>query len=434
VIEPMANTKRESVSRRRFFRGVLSASAAVATLAQTKTVLAQSLEKLSSGLGKPGAIDADGGYWAKIRNQFMLEDGLAYLNTATFGPTPRLIVDAMGEYWRLLAVNPNENSAIFQERQDQIRAKAAAFIGATPDEVALTRNTTEGTTILAHGLDLKAGDEILMTAYEHPSLHETWTRHAKRFGLVLKEVQFPMPPTKQQILDAFAAATTNRTRVYHFANPLGEYGVFTPVKELVAMAHSKQILCFVDAAHSPGLAQFSVADWGVDGISCNAHKWLCGAAGAGLLYVRKDLQDRIWPNISISAENLKGARRYDQLSRRPWPCVMAFEDILDWHIALGRTRLESRAKALGTYLRAKAVEIPNVIMETPMDPTMSSGTTTLGIKGVDGAHMKEYLRQKYDAYVTGGGKGIRVSTHFFNTYEQADRVLSGLRDLSKGVS
>ena len=423
------------ISRRSFFNGVLSGSAlAAGTLTEVKSAFAQSVQKLTEPHKPHSGWETDDGYWAKVRNQFMLEEGFAYLNTGTLGPTPRPVVTAMNEYWRLMAVNPNENSLIFQDRQEQIRIKAAAFVGVSPDEIAITRNTTEGTTILVHGLDMKAGDEVLITQYEHNSLRETRFRHAKRFGYTVKEVQFPMPPTNAQIISAFEAAITPRTRVIHLANPLGGYGCFTPVKQLAEIAHSKNILCFVDGAHCPGMVQMNISDWGIDGFACNSHKWLCGAAGAGLLYVRKDLQDRIWPNISIAHTDPKGARKYDDLSRRPWPVVAAFEDILDFHLAIGRARLEQRTRALGSYLRRNAAEIPKVKVYTPMDPAMSCGSSTIGIDGVPGGKLKEYLRQKYDAYVPSGRSSLRISTNFFNTFEQCDRVLKALKELSSGVA
>src|SRR6266852_3268241 len=326
-----------AVSRRGFFNGMFGASALTATtLTEVKTAFAQSVQTLGEHKPRNG-WDSDDGYWAKVRDQFMLEPGFAYLNTGTLGPTPRPIVTAMNEYWRLMAVNPNENSQIFQDRQERIRVKAAAFVGVTPDEIAITRNTTEGTTILVHGLDMKPSDEVLITQYEHNSLRETRTPH---------------------------------TRVIHFANPLGGYGCFTPVKQLAEIAHSKNILCFIDGAHCPGMVQMNISEWGIDGFACNSHKWLCGAAGAGLLYVKKDLQDRIWPNISIGHGDAKGARKYDELSRRPWPVVAAFEDILDFHLAIGRARLEQRTRALGSYLRRNAAEIAKVRVYTPMDPAM----------------------------------------------------------------
>ena len=420
-------------SRRRFLGRLVGGSTAAAIgLTEARASFAMTLQSIrSAGGGRPD----DGGYWEKVRKHFILEDGFAYLNTGTLGPTPRPVVEAMNEYWRLMAVNPNENSTIFQNHVEQIRAKVASLVGATTDEIAITRNTTEGNTILCQGLDLERGDEILITAYEHASNRETQMRHAKRRGLVVKEVQFPMPPASPQVIvDAFAAAITPKTRVMHFANPLGGYGCIMPVKALAELARSRKILCFIDGAHATGMFEFNLKDWGVDGFACNSHKWLCGAAGAGVLYVKRDVQERVAPVMAIWRDAPAGARKYDQLSRRPWPTVMAFEDIIDFHTAIGGARIEARARALGDYLRKGLSTIPKVKIYTPMDPAMSCGTTTAGIAGVPGARIREYLRQKYDAYVPGGADRIRVSTHYFNTFEQADRVLSAYRALASGAA
>jgi selenocysteine lyase/cysteine desulfurase len=426
---PGGGHMKSDISRRHWLGRFIGGAAAATTLTQVKQSYAAAMQAVAP---LPNWRNDDG-YWEKVRKQFMLEPGFAYLNTGTLGPTPRPVYDALTEYWRLMAVNPNENSNIFQDRQDQIRFKAAAFLGAGVDEVAITRNTTEGNTTLCQGLDLKAGDEILLSAFEHGSTRSTYARQAKRFGLVIKEVKFPLPPTNAQVLTAFEAAITPRTRVMHFSNPLGGSGTFLPVKELAQLAHSKNILCFVDGAHCIGMVQFSVASWDIDGFACNAHKWLCGPAGAGLLYVKQSVQDRIWPVIAISNQ-AKGARKYDQLSRRPWPCVAALEDTLDFQLAIGRARLEQRTRALGSYLRNKVAEIPKVRVYTPSDPMMSCGSTSLGIEGVSGQRLREYLRQKYDAYIPGGGSSVRVSTHYFNTFEQVDRVLKAVRELAAGMA
>lgn len=419
---------------RRDFIGRLTGAGTVAavSLSDTRDAFARTLESLRN-------LDSDtrddGGYWERVRRYFILDEGFAYLNTGTLGPTPMPVVTAMNEYWRLMAVNPNENSAIFQNHVEQIRAKVAGLLGASPDEIAITRNTTEGNTILCQGLDLEAGDEILITEYEHASNRETQVRHAKRRGLVVKEVRFPMPPANPQVIvDAFAAAMTSKTRVMHFANPIGGYGCIMPVKDLAELAHSRNVLCFVDGAHATGMFQVSLRDWNVDGFACNSHKWLCGAAGAGVLFVKREVQERVWPVMGIWRNEPEGARKYDQLSRRPWPTVMAFEDIIDFHNAIGGARIETRARALGDHLRNGLAAIPRVKIYTPMDAKMSCGTTTAGIEGVPGARIREYLRQKYDAYVPGGADRIRVSTQYFNSFEHVERVLSAYRELASGAA
>ncbi len=433
------NVAKPLSSRRHFFQQFAGASAALTTLTQVKAAFAQSAQAVRQAAGASREDwRVDEGYWAKVRKRFMLEKGFTYMNNGTLGPTPRPVYEAMVEYWRLMAVNPHENSQIFQDRVEQIRLKAASFLGASADEIAITRNTTEGNTILCQGLDLKRGDEILLTAYEHPSNRETWRRQAKRYGLVVKQVRFPIPPDDPStILNAFEAAITARTRVMHFANPLGSTGCFLPVKDLASLAHRKNILCFVDGAHSIGHIQFSLNEWGVDGYACNAHKWLTGPAGSGLLFVKRDAQDRIWPNISILPWDrpAQGARKYSlSVGRRPWPVVAALEDALDFQNALGRSRVEQRTRSLGAYLRRKAKDIPGVNLYTPERSDMAAGITSIGIENVPGRKLKEYLRQKYDVYVPGSserpGAAIRFSTHYYNTFGQVDLVLQALGELA----
>ena len=433
------NSSSSRSGRRGFLRSLLARSTAVslATLGQVKTGFAQSMDKLRE-VGSDWK--EDDGYWGKVRGQFMLEKGLAYLNTGTLGPTPRPVYDSLVDYWRLMAVNPHENSMVFQDRVEEIRFKTANFLGVPRDTIAITRNTTEGNTILCQGLDLKPGDEVLITAFEHASNRETWRRQAKRFGLVVKQVRFPIPPsTPNAILGAFEEAITPRTRVMHFANPLGSTGCFLPVKELAELAHRQGILCFVDGAHSIGQVQLNLTEWGIDGFACNAHKWLAGAAGVGILFVKEDVQDRVWPNISILPWDRppRGARKYSlSVGRRPWPVVASLEDTLDFQNALGRDRIEQRTRDLGSYLRRQAAAIDRVKLHTPTEPSMSAGITSVGVDGMSGRKLKEYLRRRYDTYVPGGsdrpGAPVRISTHYYNTFEQVDTVVRALRELASG--
>jgi len=423
-------------SRRKF---IARTGAALASLAAVKTAFADTVKQLASW-------KFDDGYWGKIRDKFLLEEGLGYLNNGTVGPTPVPVYENLLTYWRLMAENPNENSATLQGRGETIREKAAQFLGAASDELAILRNCTEGNNLVAQGIDLKAGDEVLIGYLEHDSNRQPWLLKAKRQGIVVKEVPIQTPPkSPEEILNAFNSAITPRTRVISTTHCDTVTGTYTPIKEIAALAHSKGLLCFADGAQVPGMVPVNLHDLGVDTYATTSHKWLCSPAGTGLLYVRREMQERIWPNIvTENWSSVKGARKYEQLSRRPWPVVAALEDTIDFHNAIGRPRIEQRVRALAGYLRSQAAEIPHVQLYTSNDPRLSGAMTSLGMDNVTPQRLREYLRQRFDIYTAErakgarypadphGVEGIRISTHLYNTFEQVDRVLEGLRELSKG--
>jgi len=427
--DPLEHSRRNFIAR----SGLVFAS-----LAAVKAGFADTVKQLA-------AWKIDDGYWGKLRDQFVLEKGLGYLNNGTVGPTPAPVYENLVAYWRLMAENPNENSATLQGRGEAIREKAARFLGAASDEIAILRNCTEGNNLVAQGIDLKPGDEVLIGYLEHDSNRQPWLLKAKRQGIVVKEVPIQTPPkSPEEILNAFDSAITARTRVISATHCDTVTGTYAPIKEIAALAHSKGLLCFADGAQVPGMIPVNVHDLGVDTYATTSHKWLCSPAGTGLLYVRRDVQERIWPNIvTENWSSIKGARKYEQVSRRPWPVVAALEDTIDFHNAIGRPRIEQRVRALASYLRLQAAEIPHVQLYTSNDPRLSGAMTSLGMDNVTPQRLREYLRQRFDIYTAERAKGmrypadphgvdgIRISTHFYNTFEQVERVLEGLRELSK---
>jgi selenocysteine lyase/cysteine desulfurase len=430
IDDPLEHSRRKFIAR---------SGLTFASLSAVKAAFADTVKQLA-------AWKIDDGYWGKIRTKFLLEEGLGYLNNGTVGPTPVPVYENLITYWRLMAENPNENSAVLQGRGEAIREKAAQFLGAAADEIAILRNCTEGNNLIAQGIDLKAGDEVLMGYLEHDSNRQPWLLKAKRQGIVVKEVPIQTPPkSPEEILSAFELAVTSRTRVIATTHCDTVTGTYAPVKEIAALAHSKGLLCFVDGAQVPGMIPVNVHDLGVDTYATTSHKWLCSPAGTGLLYVRREMQERIWPNIvTENWSTVKGARKYEQLSRRPWPVVAALEDTIDYHNSIGRARIEQRGRALASYLRSQAAEIPHVQLYTSNDPRLSGAMTSLGMDNVTPLRLREYLRQRFDIYTAERAKGnrypadphgvdgIRISTHFYNTFEQVERVLQGLRELSSG--
>ena len=411
----------------------------MAAIAVVKSAFAHDMSNLTT---EASDANSDDQFWTRVRSQFLLPKDLGYMNTGRLGPTPKPVLDALEEYWRLMAVSPSENTEILESRIETVRRKAAEFIGASPDEIAITRNATEGLAVVIKGLDLKRGDEIVYSFHEHRSNIEPWRLQAMRYGVVLKEVEFGIPPqSPEEILNRFSDTIGPRTRAITFAHCTTYTGCLLPIKELADLAKTKGVLCLVDGAHPLGMIRLNLRELGVDAFATTCHKWLCSPAGAGLLFVREGLIDRIWPNIVAHGwDTVKGARKYDRFSRRPWPQVVALEDALDFQLTLGRDRIEKRVRDLATYLRRGLVENPSVKLFTSDDPRMGVGLTTLGLNGRSGDEIRDHLLKRHSIWVprlrapAGADRsdidGIRVSTHYFNNKGEIDRLLEGLREFA----
>src|SRR5687768_3653388 len=269
-------------SRRRFLRGI---SSSVAAAGAASVAARTSLAAMAQAARTPMA-EAD--FWKRVQGEYLLDKDWVYLNNGTLGPTPKPVYFTLIERYHDLAQDPGQPNTDQNNGATDVRTKAAAFIGAHPEEVALLRNTTEGVGFIINGLDLKAGDEILMTFHEHPGGLQPCRLKAKRHGVVLKEAKWPAPAEDPNvILNAFNDAITPRTRVLMVSHVMYQTGSMLPLKELAALARSKGVLTLVDGAHPVGMLKMDMHDLGVDYYASSSHKWLDAPTGTGILYMRR---------------------------------------------------------------------------------------------------------------------------------------------------
>jgi len=314
----------------------------------------------------------------------------------------------------------------------------AVFIGASPEEVVLTSNTTEGLNFVAAGLDLKEGDEVLVSNFEHPGASNPWSLRAKRSGIKVKEVNVGLPhKSTQEIVDAFAAAITPRTKIISTGHTVFITGLIMPVREISKMAHEKGILVLADSAHGLGMLDLNMHDLGVDFFASSPYKWLGAPCGIGLFYVRKEAQSRLWPTIVSSGwDTYPDARKYETHGQGADALVYALDDALEFQTRIGKGRIEKRIKTLAAYLKQELRKIPGVKVNTPDDPYLCGGLTAFSLEGVDCARIVDYVRNKYNLVVrTIGNKdagtyAIRVSTPIYISTKEIDMLLEGVRTLS----
>lgn len=371
-------------------------------------------------------------YWARIRKeQFLLPGWRAFLNNGSLGVAPKPVVKAVEDYLnRSAALLMDDYPRWGYETLDEYRAELADFCGCKKDELALIHNATEAMCTIAGGLDLRPGDEVIMTDQEHPGGSCCWHQKQARDGIRVREVKIPLPPkSPEQLTDLMISAIGPRTRVISFSGITTKTGLIFPVRQICDAARDKGVLSVVDGAHMNGQVPFSFSDLGCDYFAGSPHKWLFAPAGSGLLYIREELIDRHWPLV-ITAQwdnkDLKAARfmRVGTNNRAIFEGTMAG---LRFARQLGAERIYARIHQLAKASFEMARARPYLEMLTPEDDRMYGGMVTMRFKAKDLAPLWKLCDQK--RIWTTKGQPLRLSTHIHTRrsdldlfFETADEV------------
>ncbi len=385
------------------------------------------------------AFAADEDFWEPIQRAFELDRTWINLNNGGCSPAPTHVMDQM---IRDLHYS-NELPVIhmwrdLEPRLEVVRRELAAEFGCDTEEMAITRNASEALETLIFGIDLKAGDEVIVSNQNYGRMITAWKQRARRDGIVLKEISFPVPTTSPQVIvDRFAAAITPRTKVIEITHITNLTGQILPVKEIVTMARAKNIEVFVDGAHS--FAQFPMSRdaLDVDYYGTSLHKWLLAPIGTGFLYVRKSKQRAIWPLMAASVEQDNDIRKYEEIGTHPAANHNAIGVALTFHRAIGAGRKFARL----TYLRDRwakrllAEGNDRVTMLTPMDSPWGGGIGNFAVNGLDPIKLGNWLfgqhRVVQTPIVHAEFSGIRVTPNVYTTVDEIDRfaelVLKAMR-------
>jgi len=430
------------VSRRRFLGS--SISAAVGGLAATSIPQAAKAEQQRSA-PPLNAVKApqnpDEAYWWQVRSQFNIQDGLTFMNTGTFGPPPRVVLDEHTRIQRDLSTDPRNNY-----RSDELlenKTVLGKFFGANVEEIAYMRSTTEGMNNFANGIDLKAGDEVLMNTHEHPGGYGAYRTMERRRGIKINEVEIPiLPDSVDQVVELYENAITPKTRVIVVSHITFITGLLTPVKQLSEMAHRRGLLISVDGAHPPGMIDLDFHDMGCDHYAAAGQKWLLAGTGTALGYFKQEIQDQIHPLMGPDGHEEDGqwvmhedAGRYENCGQRHISSALGMKTAIEFQNTIGKANIEARVRQLATQFREGLLEIPGVTLQTPMDPSMSAGLTHFSIGDVPMGNVRQGIMDLGRIHIRtssrGEVSGCRASTHFYNMPEEIDELLRCVRHIAE---
>ena len=433
----MANLIQE-FDRRWFLRGALVATAAgVAGCASRTGTVASHLPK------PPRSGRDDERYWKAVQRQFPLDPELAYLNTGGLGPSPTPVINALiNEMHDLERVSETGHN-----RVQAVREKLSTFLNCDPGELAITRNATEGLNLIARGLKLRDGDEVLVTTHEHPGGMIPFMAVAKERNISMKLIE----PGEggADTLNRIADAITPRTRVVSICHVYCTTGMVAPVREIAQLCREKGVISVLDGAQAVGMVPVDLHDLGCDFYVTSGHKWLFGPKGTGLLYIRTGARE-LWRPTQVGAHSDqrdtydpdKGMLEFIdeaavvEYGTRNTPVIIALGAALDFVNEIGRERVAARGRKLTLYLRKRLEALANVKFLTPADGASSASILTIAARdpAVDAREWAPALKSRYRirARVVSehGLKAMRVCPYIMNSYAQLDRLVEALTELS----
>jgi len=378
------------------------------------------------------------GYWQMVKRQYPLEDGLLYLNAANVCPASRLVMDRHLEYLRDFHSNPSfQNRDKYVTMRESLRGKLGRMLRVSPDEIAITRNTSEGSNLIVKGVDLKPGDEVLITDHNHPSNNDSWRVRARRDGFVVKSLPVAIPaPSVEKLVADFERAITPRTRVIAITHVTSTTGIRYPAREIAALARKRNIFVHLDGAQTFGALDVNLSEIGCDSYSASAHKWLMGPLENGILWVRGERIPEIWPSIVTAgwADNLKGARKFEVFGQRDDPRVVALEAAVDFINLIGMPAVEARMQALATRAKVQLREIAAVELKTNLEPELSGGVVKFRLKNVPTKRAYDTLWEKHRMAIamtpSGDAEGLRFSPQIYNSMEEVDRAVAAVKEVA----
>jgi selenocysteine lyase/cysteine desulfurase len=363
---------------------------------------------------------------SSFRSRLLLDPAVRYFNAANIGPALRVAVDAQRRGTEEFQSNPSRE---FREKYPiaatRLRARLAKRFNAAPEEIALVRNASEANTVAVLGLDLKPGDEIIVTDHNHQSTLDSWRLRARREGLVIREVRTPVSArSPQAVADVFAAAVTPRTRAIFLSHITNVTGLLSPIPAIAEISRRAGAWLHVDGAQTFGWLPLDVQKLGCDSYASSTHKWLMGPLEGGILYVRRERMDALNP-IMLShgywltdPGNMATAQRYEILGQRDDPKIEAIETTLDALDGIGEAAIESEVRVLAGDMRRILANVPGAKLVGSDDPALSGPVMTFAFPGKDIAALRTRLwrdgKVATAAATAAGQPLIRFSPHLYN--------------------
>lgn len=425
------------MKRRKFLENMgLVSSSVILSQATFKRISAATTKIVNLS---PEEVASNELYWSEIQKSFSVSRNIINLNTAGVCPSPKIVTDTVVDLtWEYEEVPSLMAFTKFPPLLETVRFDLARLFGSEAEEIAIVRNTTEALQTVLMGVPLDKGDEVLTTKHDYWAMIDALEQRQKRDGIVLKKVDVPLiPKSMNELVEIFENGITSKTKLILVSHPVNLTGQLFPIKRICEMAHSHGIEVVVDAAQSFGMIDYKLEDLGdCDYFGTSIHKWLMGPKGSGMLYVRKDKIEKLWPLLPADQALDHDVRRFEAIGTQP-ATSLAISQAIAFHNSIGSKRKEDRLRFLTHYWVDRLSKLPNIKFFTNFSSEMSCAIAVVGIDGINPQKLLEHLWNNHKIHVANTSKripeikGIRVSVGLHTTLDELDKFCDIMSEISK---
>jgi selenocysteine lyase/cysteine desulfurase len=392
---------------------------------------------LAQYAAKPaGAVAEDEPFWTAVRSQFRLTGDYINLENGYYCFQPQPILEAFIDNVRIVNLQASHYMRTRQvDDKLRIRARLAAFAGCSPEELIITRNTTESLDTVINGFDWKPGDEAVFANQDYGAMIDMFKLQARRYGMINRLVDIPMDPkSDDEIVKLYADAMTPKTRLLMIPHMVNITGQILPVRTICDMAHARGVPVMVDAAHTFAHLDHRLPDLHCDYYGASLHKWLATPLGAGILHVRRDHIEKLWPIYGDESFSPGDIRKLNHTGTHPVHTDLTIEQSLAFHEMIGSARKEARLRYLQRYWTGRVRGLRRIVMNTPSDAKRSCGIANVGVQGMIPADLARTLLGKYKVFtvaIDGAGvHGVRVTPQIYTSTAELDAFVLALNELA----
>ena len=375
-------------------------------------------------------------FWFEVQQAFTVDRSIVNLNNGGVSPSPAIVQEAMKRHldYSNSAPPPYALWQILEPQKEGTRKRLGRAFGCDPEEIAITRNASEGLQTCQFGFDLQRGDEVLTTTQDYPRMLATFDQRARREGLVVKKISIPVPAEEPgEVVELYRKAITPKTKLILVSHMINLTGQILPVRQLVELGRERRIPVIVDGAHTFAHFEFDQADLGCDYYATSLHKWLFAPHGTGMLYVRKDKIRGIWPLMAAPGEMDADIRKYEEIGTHPAANHLAIAEALTFHEGIGPKNKEERLRFLRDRWANRLLAHGGVKLHTSLKPGLSCGIGTVQIPKVESGKLAQHLWDKHRILVTPiihpELEGLRVTPSVYTTLEEIDRFCEVMEEV-----